>query len=461
MPELNLFPMSRSDLLSIEQKVAEQLGRCFGNTDSPTFILAVSGGMDSMSLMHIFSQLEISAVVCHINYKKRGEASDKDARLVQDTALRWGFECHAEQADPTEVQDQNFQQWARNYRYGLFRKLARRYKADGIAVAHHEDDQVETILQKIFRGAGLASWSAMDVWDGEIFRPLLGVSREQIEDYVQDINIPYRTDKSNLEADFARNLLRNEWLDKLGQFFPGWKQNVLRIEQQAEYYTSALEWIAGQVTDEEGINLQSFNELAPGLRKAVLLHLIKKYKPALSVSGESLDRITELRNLQTGKSVQLTPGLSVLRDREHYVIIDDRELDFESITLARKSLVQDAAQIQYLSLILAMFENPNYKHALYLDEKKISWPITIRRWEEGDVFQPLGMQGHQKVADHLTNRKISAAHKDKALVIESFEQTICAIIFPPIKNQTQPGTISEKVKCDTGTEKCLKITYRS
>ena len=447
-------------MLPIEQKVAEQLGRYFGNTESPTFILAVSGGMDSMTLLHILRELEISAVVCHINYNKRGDASDKDARLVQETALRWGFECHVDQADPTEAQEQNFQQWARNYRYDLFRKLARKHEADGVAVAHHEDDQVETILQKIFRGAGLASWSAMDVWDGEIFRPLLGISRKQIEGYVQNNDIPYRTDESNLEADFARNLLRNEWLDKLGQFFPGWKRNVLRIEQQAEYYTNALEWIAGQVTDEEGISLQPFNELAPGLRKAVLLHLIKKYKPGLSVSGESLDRITELRNLQTGKSVQLTAELSVLRDREHYVIVDNREVAFESVTLDRESLVQDAAQIQYLSLILTTFKNPNYNQALYLDEKKVNWPITIRRWEEGDAFQPFGMQGHQQVADHLTNRKISAAHKNKALVIESFEETICAIIFPPIKNQTQPGTISEQVKCDTETEKCLKITYR-
>ncbi len=95
-----------------------------------------------------------------------------------------------------------------------------------------------------------------------------------------------------------------------------------------------------------------------------------------------------------------------------------------------------------------------------MDADKMSWPVTVRTWQSGDRFQPLGMKGHQKIADHLTDRKVSAAHKEKALVIESFEETICALIFVPIKKQLPPGTISEQVKCDARTNHCFEIKYR-
>lgn len=452
--------MSKSDLSPIEKSVREQMQRHFSGIAHPSFVIGVSGGMDSMALLHIFRRLQVPAVVCHINYQKRGSASDKDAELVAQVAEEWGFASDIRRVDPTEAEGQNFQHWARQVRYEQFRRLARKHAAEGIAVAHHEDDQVETILQKVFRGAGLASWSAMDIWDGEIFRPLLSFSRQQIEEYVRANNIPYRTDASNLDNDFARNLLRNEWLDRLQAFFPGWKQNVLRIEQQAENHRQALQWIANRISDSSGIEREAFNALEPGLQKALLLFLIKNEYPSPAISNESLDRVEELPNLQTGQTIELSPEVAVLRDRDRYVIEQKKADTFEPLTIERNALGQGAIQVEGMSLALTGFENPDYQENLYLDAQKLSWPVTVRRWREGDAFQPLGMEGHQQVAEHLTNRKVSAAHKKRALVIESFEERICAIIFPPIQNQTPPGTISEWAKCDSRTNSCLRITNR-
>jgi tRNA(Ile)-lysidine synthase len=458
--ELKNFPMNKSDWSPIETTVWENIQQNFSDISSLSFVVAVSGGMDSMCLLHIFKELGVSALVSHINYQKRGEQSDKDARLVEEQGAKWGFECDITTVDPTKAENENFQQWARNVRYDKFRKLAKTHGANGIATAHHEDDQIETILQKIFRGAGLASWSGMRVWDGEIFRPLLGISRTQIEAYVKENAIPYRTDESNFKTNFARNFLRNEWLKDLRDFFPGWKQNVLRVKQQADTYKQALQWIANRITDSRGIERKAFHSLGSGLQKALMLFLIKRDNPALQISHDSLNQLDELLELQTGKAIQLVPGVSVLRDREYYVIEFESEQRFEPVHLEREQL-EDGIYIAELNFKIEMFENPSFKEALYLDAAKISWPIRIRRWQPGDQFQPFGMEGHQQVSDHLTNRKISAAHKDRALVIESFEETIYAIIFPPIKNQIPPGTISEQVKCDTNTEKCLKITYRN
>lgn len=452
--------MSKSALSPIEKVVRNNLDKYFSTPSDLYFVVGVSGGVDSMSLLYAFKKLGVNASAVHVNYQKRGKASDKDAELVKRVVSEWGFESHIAEVPPSEAEGYNFQQWAREYRYDLFNHFANAENADGIAVAHHEDDQVETILQKIFRGAGLASWTGMKVWDGNIFRPLLQVSRTQIERYAKENSIPYRTDESNLKSNFARNLLRNEWLEKLSDFFPGWKKNVLRINEQANNYEKAITWISNRIMDEKGIKRKPFLALDPGLQKALILHLLKQRDPGLQISHDNLSRVEELLDLQTGKEIQLTLGFSLIRDRTHYVIEEDDKQDFQAAIFKRDKLKASSVSFKGISLSIESYQNPNFGNALYLDVDKISWPITIRRWHNGDRFQPFGMKGHQQVSDHLTNRKVSAVYKEEALVIESFEDTICAIIFPPIKNQSPPGTISEQMKCDADTKYCLKIRYR-
>lgn len=449
--------MSKSTLSRIEKTVAEAVESYFDS--SPFFVVAVSGGVDSMCLLQAFHRLDISAVVAHVNYQKRGNASDKDARLVAKMSKKWGFEYELLKGDPQEAVDKNFQQWARDVRYRFFRHLVAKYDADGIALAHHKDDQVETVLQKLFRGAGMASWSGMDIWDGELFRPLLGISRNQIEAYADENDIPYRTDESNLENDFARNFLRNEWTDRLASFFPGWEGNILRMGEEAENYRSALQWIAQQITDQRKINKQAFDKLDPGLQRALVLHILKKEAPEIYISRQNLMRVNELSDLQTGKAIQLSSEYSIIRDREYYVLVKKQNKGFEVQELQQDELKVSPISIGEVELLVTPYSNPDFGKELYLDVDKISWPIRVRKWGIADRLQPLGMDGHQTVAEHLTNRKVSAAHKDEVLVIESFEETICAIIFPPIKNQSPPGTISELVKCDGSTKDCLRIKY--
>ncbi|MCW9714470.1 tRNA lysidine(34) synthetase TilS [Aliifodinibius salicampi] len=454
--------MSKSELSPIEETVEQNVTTTFGKKKTPSFILGVSGGMDSMCLLYIFKKLGISTFVVHVNYKKRGRASEKDEQLVVDTARKWGIDCTTFEVEPKEGEGYNFQQWARNKRYEHFEEVLERKKADGIAVAHHRDDQIETILQKIFRGGGLASWSGMEVWDGRVFRPLLTVSREEIKTYVEKNAISYRTDESNLTSDFARNLLRNEWLTELSNFFPGWKKNVLRIRKQAGCFEYALQWIADKVTDENGIIRKQFQSLEEDLQKSLLLHLLKKEEEGIEVTNHSLSQIEKLETLQTGKTIQLTADYLLLRDREYYRLISGGPEEKKVIETLSRSRV--ASNYRYNKLLLTISECTFSEElfndkTLFMDVDKISWPVTLRHWWHGDQFKPLGMQGHQSVADHLTNRKISAARKRDAFVIESFEETICAVIFPPIKKRIKIGTISEEVKCEVNTGKCLEIKY--
>jgi tRNA(Ile)-lysidine synthase len=414
-----------------------------------------------MALLYILYQLEADAIVVHINYGKRGKQSDKDATLVEEMAHQWGFDCHTLRPD-TETEDReerNFQQWARRFRYDAFRALAAENRADGIAVAHHKDDQVETILQKLFRGSGLESWSAMQVWDGDLFRPLLQYSKQEIQSYCEQRSIPYRVDSSNLESEFARNYLRNEWLHDLENHFPGWKENVLRIADQADLFSKSLQWIKQEITDEQDrISRSQLLHMEPSLVKALILNLLKRVEPGIQVSSEALGQLEHLDTLQTGKSIQLSESYSVLRDREWFKIVFEQMEALTVVDLDYRELKEKPFSYNGVTFYVeSLKESPDFGKALYMDAEKISWPLKLRTWRDGDTFVPFGMQGHQKVSDHLTNRKISAAHKRKALVIETFEESICAIIFPPIENRTPPGTISDFAKCNSGTGECLIV----
>ena len=449
--------MSKSALLQIEKEVDRLLQENFGAA-SPRFILAVSGGPDSMALLHVFWKLNVDALVAHINYGKRGDASDKDAELVEQMSYEWGFDCHSVKVDVEEAGNRNFQQWARKIRYEVFRSLADEYDADGIALAHHEDDQVETILQKLFRGAGLESWSAMDIWDGELFRPFLQAGREEIISYCEQRAIPYRIDESNLGTDFARNFLRNEWLDRLEGHFPGWKKNVKRLPGQAETFSDALSWISDRITDEmDRINREQFLSLEPELARALILKKLKEIDPAIELNRDALKEIDKLEQLQTGKSIQLGQSYEVLRDRDHFKIVYERPDSLKMLELKRDELKKKPFSFNNLVFEIGECEEPEFGKALYLDAEKLKWPLTLRNWKPGDSFQPLGMEGHQNVSDHLTNRKVSAAEKKSALVVVSFDETICAVIFPPIENRRPPGTIAESVKRDSTTGQCLII----
>ena len=452
------MPMSKSDLLPIENTVENHLGRAFPTEDNPSLVVGVSGGADSMCLLHVLHKLDARLHVVHLNYQKRGEESEKDAALVKKISEDFGIECEIVRVNPDEAEGKNFQQWARDVRYHAFEIKAEQVGANGIATAHHQDDQIETVLQKIFRGSGLANWSGMQEWDGRLFRPLLGVSREEIERYCQAKNIPFRTDKSNLDSDYARNFLRNEWLPEMQQYFPGWRRNVLRISEQGEIFASSLKYILDDITDKKDrLNRKAFLQLDEPLKKSVLLYYVNRINETEEISRDALKELSKLDNLQTGKSIQLSKHLELMRDRDHLKLVVNTGDTGSFLVIKKKDLQEKSISFNGFEFALQPYEKPNSEEMLYLDLAAVSWPVRLRRWKEGDRFQPLGMDGHQTVADHLTNRKVSAVEKDMALVLESFEETICAVIFPPIENRSTPGTISEIVKCDSSTRKCLTI----
>jgi tRNA(Ile)-lysidine synthase len=420
-------------------------------------VAGISGGPDSMCLLYILHRLNFPVLAVHCNYGLRGDASEQDQQLVEEMCSLWGIDCVTVRFDYNEFNQKNFQAWARDRRYQVFNDLMLENKYDFIVTAHHRDDQIETILQKVLRGAGLSAWKGMDVLDGNLFRPLLTVKKSEIMQFLHDFNVPYRIDSSNEESTYARNFIRNHWFPDLNKLFPGWKNNLLEIPKRAKEFDKMTEYVSRQVLNKAGaIKRDHFLMLDENLRPVVLHSILKKKLPEIHISKTFLNNISGLETIQTGSSITITDHYSIIRDRDIFVITDNRSNAKNSIPITRQQIREgkNVAGFAFKVEDLPELFNPDM---LYLDMNKIVFPIRIRTWQAGDSFMPFGMKGTQLISDHLTNRKIPSSVKRSAQVIELSDRTICAVLFPIETGCDELGTISEIFRCTSSTKQTLTI----
>lgn len=410
-----------------------------------------------MTLLYLLHRHEVDSVVAHCNYRLRGDESDKDMELVEQIAFMWGFECVSAVFDPEEAESQNTQLWARRLRYRMFRDIKRNTEADYIITAHHRDDQVETILQKILRGSGLGAWSGMDRLVGELFRPLLDTSKEEIVEFAGQMEVPYREDKSNESTYYSRNLIRKELAPKMDHLFPGWKENVLKIPDRAAEFEKMTEAIFKQVAaDSSSLNRKKILELDPDLWPVLIHRFIEKNLPDYAISAGEVEQFKTIDRLQTGSGIQLGDETYLLRDRDCFRLTKEGK-SLADITRLTKENLPASLFNERLVCSIKSWNGQFERESLKVDLAKMNWPVTIRRWQNGDRMQPLGMVGHKLISDILTDTKIAAGEKKEAILVESFDGIIHAIIFPHATEKQQVGLISEKGKCSSETKRVFQI----
>lgn len=449
------FPLLFLMAKSIVEKLKQHLSTCISDyfEEGAFFILGISGGPDSMAVLYLFHLLEIEGLVVHVNYGKRGKQSDKDQELVEQMAFHWGFECCSVRLNPDEAKSKNFQNWAREQRYRYFRDLKEEYKADAIVTAHHQDDQIETILQKLFRGSSPAAWQGMQDWDGELFRPLLPFTKQQVADFCEHEAVPYRIDKSNESSDFARNFIRNELAKEMDRLFPGWKKNILDLPRFGSAFEAGMQVLTEQVTSANTIHLKKFKQLPDAVKPAVLKTLLDQAGLEGEYSKGQLEDLVQIEGLQTGKSHKIG-NLLITRDRDKLHLHPQKKGQAISVNLTKKEAEKGW---QYQNIVFDLKTELGSNPVLRLDAGKLSWPLTLRNWKAGDAFTPLGMNGSQKISDHLTNRKIPTLSRQKALVLCGSDGTIYAIIYPVLSPNGEHGAVSEATKCEAATQTYLTI----
>lgn len=448
--------MSKLELSQINREFQHQVKNYLKRDD---FVIAgISGGPDSMLLLYLLHRSGIKTVSVHCNYGLRGKASDQDQKLVEQMSSMWGIECVSVRLDLEQAGGDNFQNWARERRYEILYDLKREFQADYITTAHHQDDQVETILQKILRGSGTIAWKGMSVKEGDLFRPLLGIAKDEIMQFVQEFSIPYRIDGTNEESTYARNFLRNNWFPELSRFFPGWRDNLLKVPNRASEFEIMADYILSGISEHpERLNRPGFLSLPKLIRPVILHRFIEKNETEAGLSYSFLSNIESLEELQTGRAVQLSKHLCIERDRDQFIILQNEEPEGDPNAFIIQQF-SETVKAGGLKMSMESYTGNYTEGVLYIDFDKISFPLTLRNWQKGDAMKPLGMEGTQLISDHLTNRKISSTKKDKAKVLETFDGMICALIFPHKTADFQQGTVSEEVRCSSETKTVVTIS---
>ena len=384
-------------------------------------IVGLSGGADSVALLHILTRLGYPCVAAHCNFHLRNDESDADADFAQQTAEALGLPFRRidfDTADYARQNDVSTEMAARTLRYEWFETLRRELGAEAIAVAHHRDDNVETVLLNLIRGTGLSGLCGMRPRNGHIVRPLLSVDRHQIVRWLADRHLPFCTDSSNASDVYRRNFVRLRLLPLMEQLNPSVRDAILRmaghLTDVEAIYRNAIDSHRAHLIDAGGrISIDAL--LCTPAPHAVLFELLTPYGFTPSQCAD----IARALSRESGRSF-VAPGgrWHLLKDRLHLILYPADEVSADAFTLTLGSELTAPIRLSLEERIVdEAFTISRSPHVATFDADRIALPLTLRRWRAGDSFVPFGMTGRKKLSDYFSDHKFSLLHKAAAWIL--------------------------------------------
>ena len=408
-------------------KFQHHIEQNFPQLKDKKLLLAVSGGIDSMVLLDLFYKLRFDICVVHCNFQLRGKESDADEILVREICQDSYIPYFIESFETLEFANENklsIQLAARKLRYDWFQELLS-LGYDYVLTAHHLDDNVETFLINFTRGTGLEGLTGIPAQNGNIIRPLLPFSREEIENYAQANQIQWREDSSNASDKYFRNKLRHNIVPTLKELNTGFLdsfQNTLHHLQQSESLVNdASKLVFEKVVEEKENQLEI--HLKPLLEfqnyKAYLYQWLKEY------GFSAWNDIYDLVEAQSGKQVFSETHI-LLKDREKLILSERNEINKSEVFIIEsiESKVNIPLKLRFCKAV-NIFETVS--NCIFVDESKIKFPLTIRKWQEGDYFYPSGMNGKKKLSKYFKDEKYSLLDKENQWLLCSEDQIIWVI----------------------------------
>ena len=399
----------------------------FAQLKDKKLLLAVSGGVDSMVLLDLFYKLRFDICIVHCNFQLRGEESDADELLVREICQEGYIPYFIESFDTLEFAKENklsIQLAARKLRYDWFQEIIS-LGFDYVLTAHHLDDNVETFLINFTRGTGLEGLTGIPAQNENVIRPLLPFSREEIENYAKEYNIQWREDSSNASDKYFRNKLRHDIVPTLKELNTGFLdsfQNTLRHLQQAESLVNdASKLVYEKVVEvkENQLEIHLNSLLQFKNYKAYLYQWLKNY------GFSAWNDIYDLVEAQSGKQVFSETHI-LLKDREKLILTERKSIDKSEVFIIESldSKVNIPLKLRFYKGV-NIFETVS--NCIFVDESKIKFPLTIRKWQEGDYFYPLGMNGKKKLSKYFKDEKYSLLDKENQWLLCSEDQIIWVI----------------------------------
>jgi len=412
-------------------------------------LIAVSGGLDSMVLLDLSRRTGLEIIAAHVNYHKRGEASQKDEELVRDYCKEYDirFETKSAELSLQESSD-GFQAEARKVRYSWFEELCSEKGIDIIFTAHHLNDRIETLFINLLRGAGLKGLKSIPRNKGKIRRPLLSFERIELEEYADVNKVPWRHDESNFSDKYLRNKIRHGLAIEYRDLSARADQNAgkaLDFLAEADVYFQELakKRIAGFNAQEGVLEVKDSDWRQLFDEKPLHKYVFEK----LGFYPEQLNLLEHFGNSQSGKKIEGKTSV-VYRDRGRFLIrklegsdqqvfhIVSPEGEISSPLKMKWELIKNANESD--------LKNPNLG---YLNLSKLTFPLTLRPWAEGDKFRPFGMKGSKKLSDFFTDIKLSAIEKENTYVLVSNSEIAWVVGI----------RVSDKFAIKTGTKSIIKF----
>ena len=396
-------------------------------TENRPVLVGVSGGADSIALLTILVELGYSCIAAHCNFHLRGEESLQDERFTKEYVEKLQIPFVKIDFETEQYAAENhlsIEMAARELRYRWFEKQRIHWEAQAIAVAHHRDDNVETLLMNLIRGTGIRGLSGIQPKNGFVVRPMLAVSREEIQNWFAKRNLSYVTDSTNLSDAYTRNFIRLRILPLLEEVNPSVKKAIARTSEHLAateaIYLQVIEEARKEVFDSENrLSIAALMKYpAPN---AVLYELLKVYGFSRSVVEDIYSSLTK----ESGK-VFFSSSFRLIKDRDYllfsplvkeetqeYILNGDEKEWIGPIELSFESVV-----------ITTDFQIRKEKNIAYFDADKLTFPLTLRKWQEGDWFIPFGMKGRKKLSDYFSDRKFSRLEKEQTWLLCSGDTII-------------------------------------
>ncbi len=420
-----------------------------------TTLLAVSGGLDSVVLAHLFSLMQLNFGLAHCNFNLRGKESDEDENFVKKLAGVLNVEFYTVSFNTPEVAKKkgvSIQMAARELRYGWFKKIRKEFNYDLIATAHHKGDIVETVLFNLAKGCGLEGLHGIRPVMGNIIRPLLFAERYEIALFAKENEIQWREDRSNQSVKYSRNKIRHQVVPVLEEINPKTQEAIYntskRIEEAEAFLKFAVKNASSTIVKKEGTNtFIDKNALMNTSGNAYLLfELLKPYnfvygqiKSIINsfseIAGKLFYSSTHVLNIDRAELI-----VSPISKEKHKVLLEDKEGQY----------VIDKFSVATKTYPASNYSIKNNASVLGLDKDKLRFPLEIRGWQKGDIFYPLGMNGKKKLSDFMIDAKIPVNLKDQIRIVVSEGEIVGILNY----------RLDRRFKIDEKTKTVFEITCK-
>ena len=377
--------------------------------DNDLYIVALSGGADSVALLLLLDEMGYNIHAAHCNFHLRGEESDRDELFCESLCQQKSIPFHRIHFDTltyAETHKVSVEMAARELRYHYFEELRSDIGATGVCVAHHQDDSVETVLLNLIRGTGLRGLTGIQCRNGHILRPLLCVSRKEIESYLQTKDQDYVIDSTNLEDDMLRNKVRLRVIPLLQELNPAVTENILRTSENLTEAQGILDSIVSLYKNSKSLDLNELNKY--GSSEYILFEWLKDY-------GFNGVQVKEAMGAETGSIFTSSLGYDLLVDRGRFVV-EPALKSLKPLCIPEEGtyVLDEETKISVKKVPVWVSRE---ERVATLDASKVHFPLTVRRVEKGDKMVPYGMRGHRLLSDIMTDRKMTLFEKRRQIVV--------------------------------------------